>query len=89
LDHSNIVQCLSCFEDDDFGYNVMEFCGNGDLLSYFDENNRSFSHDFLKQILFQSASALEYINQHGLSHNDIKPNNIFLTGKNVVKIGDF
>lgn len=37
----------------------------------------------------QIALALEYVHSKRVIHRDIKTQNIFLTGNNTVKIGDF
>jgi serine/threonine protein kinase len=40
------------------------------------------------EFLRQMTSALAYMQENGVSHRDIKPQNIFLTG-NILKLGDF
>jgi serine/threonine protein kinase len=89
LEHPNIVQCYQYFEDEDYYNIVMEFCVNGDVLDHFEKSKCSFSNDFIKQIIFQSASALEYLHSKDIMHRDIKPNNLFLTEGNIIKLGDF
>ena len=37
----------------------------------------------------QICLALEYVHDQGVIHRDIKTQNIFLTGNNTVKLGDF
>ena len=39
--------------------------------------------------LVQISSALEYIHARRVIHRDIKTQNLFLTGDNTVKMGDF
>ena len=39
--------------------------------------------------LIQTASALEYIHARNVIHRDIKTQNLFLTGNNTIKMGDF
>jgi serine/threonine protein kinase len=87
-DHPNVVTCFHCFEDESFFNIVMEHCAKGDLISYFETCKRRFSNEFIKQILVQSASALEYIHAKGIIHRDMKPNNLFLTEDMTMKLGD-
>jgi serine/threonine protein kinase len=89
LEHPNILICRRCFEDDYYGFLEIEYCEHADLLSYFMKQNYSFSNEFIKQILFQSALGLEYIFQQGFIHNHIQPDNLFLNGNFIIKIGDF
>lgn len=37
----------------------------------------------------QSATAIEYIHKQNIIHLDLKPENIFITDDNLLKIGDF
>ena len=67
----------------------MEFV-NEDLSEYI--RNRNFNliniEDFL-EILNGITEALKVLNNKGIIHRDIRPRNIFLTGKNKIKLGGF
>ena len=67
----------------------MEFV-NEDLSTYI--RNRSFNlidiEDFI-EILNGITEALKVLNNKGIIHRDIRPRNIFLTGKNKIKLGGF
>lgn len=39
--------------------------------------------------MLQSATALEYFHKQNIIHLDLKPENIFITDENLLKIGDF
>jgi serine/threonine protein kinase len=88
-EHPNIVRCLQTYEDKKHAYIVMEYCEEGDLLNLFQKNREKFNNDFIRKILFEAASALKYIHSKCWAHRDIKPNNLFLTKNETIKIGDF
>uniref|UniRef100_A0A8R1HPD6 non-specific serine/threonine protein kinase n=1 Tax=Caenorhabditis japonica TaxID=281687 RepID=A0A8R1HPD6_CAEJA len=67
----------------------MEFCDNGTLRHYIDENHCLNNPDEVWRILAEILSGLKYIHDLGIIHRDIKPLNIFLTKDKGVKIGDF
>jgi NIMA (never in mitosis gene a)-related kinase len=52
------------------------------------ENNKYFTEQEILNYLAQTCLAIKYIHDRGLCHRDLKPDNIFLTKKNIVKLGD-
>ncbi len=52
-------------------------------------NNGTFTENEIFNWLVQICLALEYVHDRRIIHRDIKTQNIFLTGNNTVKIGDF
>ena len=48
-----------------------------------------FTEDEILNWFIQISMALEYIHGRKVLHRDIKASNIFLTGNNTVKLGDF
>lgn len=66
----------------------MEYLVGGDLKSllsicgYFDENMAVF---YAAEITL----ALEYLHSHGITHRDLKPDNMLLTDRGHIKLTDF
>ncbi|XP_019405271.1 PREDICTED: interferon-induced, double-stranded RNA-activated protein kinase [Crocodylus porosus] len=68
----------------------MEFCEKGTLMHWIDEqrgkqHNQGVSLNIFKQIV----KGVEYIHSEGLVHRDLKPQNIFISREDKIKIGDF
>lgn len=50
---------------------------------------RTFPEALARHIIAQVAMAVEQLHSNGLVHRDIKPDNVFLTGRGHAKLGDF
>jgi serine/threonine/tyrosine protein kinase RAD53 len=90
LDHSGIVRLKAFYEDDDNYYLVMEYISGGDLMDFVACNgaiDESASKEIAKQIL----EAIMYVHSKGISHRDLKPDNIMIAQDDpvIVKITDF
>lgn len=69
-------------------YILMELCSNSDLFNLSISRNH-FSLDLIKFIFLQILSAIEYCHQQGVSHQDLKPQNILFDENFSVKLSDF
>ena len=85
LDHPNIVKIFETYEDDISIVIIMELC------------HTSLTQELQKRILTkkeivvylkQLISAVQYLQQRNIIHNDIKTDNILLCGKDI-KLSDF
>lgn len=88
LNHPNIVNIFDIGEEDGCYYMVMEFLeGNsvGNILKY----KKNISPSLAISITMQVCSALDYAHENGITHRDIKPDNIMLSKKGVAKLTDF
>jgi len=91
LRHPNIVECTEVLRHDDALYVVFELL-DMDLYRMMQMrklNDDPFSHEEIRHIVKQIATALDYIHSNGFFHRDIKPENILISGKTTAKIGDF
>ena len=68
----------------------MEFVPCGDLLIYIDSGNVMAEY-MCQSIAQQICSAIEYMHREGVTHRDIKPDNILVETRDpiVVKLSDF
>ncbi|MFI0998515.1 protein kinase [Streptomyces galbus] len=96
LTHTNIVSVFDTGEDDVDGmttpYIVMEYVEGRPLGSVLDEDVRqagAMPADKALKITADVLAALEISHEMGLVHRDIKPGNVMMTKRGVVKVMDF
>ncbi len=87
LDHPNIIRCYSIGEEANLHYLAMEYVDGGSLQDLIDEHGKFSVADALFVTLCV-ADALRYAHDLNLVHRDIKPDNILLTKKGMVKVAD-
>ncbi|CDR43429.1 CYFA0S12e00452g1_1 [Cyberlindnera fabianii] len=90
LDHPGIVKLKGFYEDDDSYYLVMEFVSGGDLMDFVAAHG-SVGEEAAKEITRQILEAIKYVHSLGISHRDLKPDNILIAQDDpvIVKITDF
>ncbi|OEV31143.1 serine/threonine protein kinase [Streptomyces nanshensis] len=96
LTHTNIVSVFDSGEDEIDGamvpYIVMEYVEGKPLRSVLDEDIAQFGAmptEKALKITGDVLAALEVSHEMGLVHRDIKPGNVMLTKRGVVKVMDF
>ncbi|UIX32568.1 protein kinase domain-containing protein [Streptomyces sp. GQFP] len=96
LTHTNIVSVFDTGEDEVAGtmtpYIVMEYVEGQPLGSVLDADVRQFGAmpaDKALQVTADVLAALEISHEMGLVHRDIKPGNVMMTKRGVVKVMDF
>ncbi|MGW0734335.1 protein kinase domain-containing protein [Streptomyces sp. NPDC002851] len=96
LTHTNIVSVFDTGEDDLDGstmpYIVMEYVEGKPLGSVLDADIAQFGAmptDKALKVTADVLAALEISHEMGLVHRDIKPGNVMVTKRNVVKVMDF
>ncbi|KAG7277354.1 hypothetical protein CRUP_025594, partial [Coryphaenoides rupestris] len=85
--HPHIVQLKDFQWDSENIYLILEWCSGGDL-SRFIRSRRLLPERVARRFLQQIACALQYLHGRNISHLDLKPQNILLSGS-VLKIADF
>ncbi|GAA1012609.1 protein kinase [Streptomyces thermogriseus] len=96
LTHTNIVSVFDTGEDEVDGmttpYIVMEYVEGRPLSSVLEEDVRQYGAmpvDKALKITADVLAALEISHEMGLVHRDIKPGNVMMTKRGVVKVMDF
>ncbi|XP_047678614.1 serine/threonine-protein kinase ULK3 isoform X2 [Tachysurus vachellii] len=84
--HPHIVQLKDFQWDSENIYLILEWCSGGDLSRFIRSRRilpERVAHLFLQQI----ACALKFLHERNISHLDLKPQNILLSG-NVLKLAE-
>ena len=87
LNHPNIMKIYEYFRSSNNLYLVLQYCEHGDLLSWI-EKNGLLSEEVVLKMISQLADAFVQAESLKIMHRDIKPDNLFYTGQNVI-VGDF
>ncbi|KAL4613208.1 serine/threonine-protein kinase ULK3 isoform X2 [Arapaima gigas] len=85
--HPHIVQLKDFQWDSENIYLILEWCSGGDL-SRFIHSRRLLPEGVARRFLQQIACALQFLHERNISHLDLKPQNILLSGS-VLKLADF
>lgn len=92
LSHQNIVTYITSFVEDNSLHLVTAFCNGGDLAEMIKTRRLTWNlmeEDDVLDIFIQVAMAVDYCHSRRVMHRDLKTSNVFITRKNVVKLGDF
>lgn len=87
MKHPHIVQLKDFQWDAENIYLILEWCSGGDL-SRFIRSRRILPERIARRFLQQIACALQFLHEKNISHLDLKPQNILLSGS-VLKLADF
>lgn len=90
INHEYVVGLKDFYEDDNNYYLIMDLVSGGDLMDFVTQNG-AIPEDAAREITRQVLSAVEYVHSCGISHRDIKPDNILISQDEpvVVKVSDF
>ena len=89
LKHPHIVKYCDYQDERDNLYIIMEYVAHGDMSAYMAQG--PVPEDLTRSISRQLCQALKYIHDEGVTHRDIKPDNILIAVQDpmVVKLTDF
>ncbi len=92
MHHSNIAMYVESFVESSKLYIVMEYADGGDLTAAISRRKKEggpWDEDEVMRIFVQICLALKHVHDQNILHRDLKSQNIFLTNKGIVKLGDF
>lgn len=88
----HILHLCDAWEQSGNLYIQTELCSFGNLASFLEEYGRLYElldETRVWKILSELSAGVAHIHYHGVLHLDLKPANIFITGRGGLKIGDF
>lgn len=90
LKHEYIVGLRDFYEDGNNYYLIMDLISGGDLMDFVTSNG-AIPEEPSREIARQVLCALQYVHSLGISHRDIKPDNILIAQDEpvIVRISDF
>ncbi|KAF9416736.1 hypothetical protein BGZ94_010149 [Podila epigama] len=83
-----VVQLFYAFASKDYLYLVMEYVIGGDLSSLLAVFG-SFDEDMARMYIAECVLALEYLHANGITHRDLKPDNMLVNSEGHIKLTDF
>jgi serine/threonine-protein kinase len=87
LDHPNIVRAFDVDNEKDIHYLVMEYIEGHDLKTVVDRDG-PLAYRTAADYMRQAADGLAHAHEAGLVHRDVKPANLLIDAKQVVKVLD-
>lgn len=85
----NSYKLFNHFEPEQVNYAIFEYLKNGDLHNYIFLIKKKFSEDLSRKIFFDLLKAIEACHKSGISHGDIKLENILFNSNFNLKLIDF
>ena len=88
LNHPNIVTVITAEKQDSVFFIVMEYVP-GETLETIIANRGALELPLALDYTCQIANAVEHAHKQGVIHRDLRPANVFVTEKGLLKVGDF
>jgi eukaryotic-like serine/threonine-protein kinase len=88
LNHPNIVTVITAEKQDNVFFIVMEYVP-GETLETIIVQRGALELPLALDYTCQIANAVEHAHKQGVIHRDLRPANVFVTEKGLLKVGDF
>ncbi len=89
LNHENIVKVLDIGEEDGNHYIVMELLKPHTLKDVINTNEKYFNNEDIVDMSLQILNGIKKAHDYNIVHRDIKPQNILIDEKGLLKVSDF
>jgi mitogen-activated protein kinase kinase kinase len=90
LDHEHIVKVHHfTVEANKVARIYMELMPSGSVRSLMASLGGRFSETSARRIMHQALLGLDHLHQRGILHRDLKPDNMLIDGRGIVKLSDF
>ncbi|MCB9677689.1 MAG: protein kinase [Alphaproteobacteria bacterium] len=88
LDHPNLVKVFDISDDQFTPHIVMELCSGGSIIQWMKKHG-AFPPRLALEVIIATAEGVAVAHEEGFTHRDIKPQNILIDHKGVIKLTDF
>ncbi|XP_065306036.1 serine/threonine-protein kinase NIM1-like [Dermacentor albipictus] len=88
LHHPHVIRLYEVIETLSRVHLALEFAPGGELFQKITSDGR-YPEDEARIVFAQVASAVNHMHELNIVHRDIKAENVFIAGHNLVKVGDF
>lgn len=88
LRHRHIVKFHHAHEDDHFIYVATEYCSKGDLTNLLRRTSYGLAEADALRIMRQVLDALDYLHSRGVSHRDVKLQNVLVKSDGSIRLAD-
>jgi serine/threonine-protein kinase len=88
LDHPNVIRSFGVGEQDGWHYLAMEFVDGGTIEDWLKKADGRFSLADSLHVILACAEGLKHAHELKFVHRDIKPGNVLVSTKGVVKVAD-
>lgn len=88
ISHPNVVEVYEFIQNEEFLAYSMEYVEGGSLRNLLD-SGQPIPIDRIIDILLQICAGMQEIHRLGITHRELKPENVLLTSDGQVKISDF
>ncbi|MEZ4318469.1 MAG: serine/threonine-protein kinase [Myxococcota bacterium] len=88
LDHRNLVQVYDISDDPFTPHIVMELCSGGSIIQWMKVHG-AVPPRLALQVIESTALAVGVAHEDNITHRDIKPQNILIDHKGIIKLTDF
>ncbi|MBN2470155.1 MAG: protein kinase [Anaerolineae bacterium] len=87
LDHPNIVRLIEAGEIGGLSFMAMEYVEGGTLKDVLDQGAPDLT--YTSRVISQLAAGLQYAHDRNVIHRDMKPSNVLIGLRGLVKLSDF
>ncbi|XP_077499477.1 serine/threonine-protein kinase NIM1 [Amblyomma americanum] len=88
LHHPHVIRLYEVIETLSRVHLALEFAPGGELFQKITSDGR-YTEEDARVVFAQVASAINHMHERNIVHRDIKAENVFIAGHNLVKVGDF
>lgn len=89
LKHENIIKIKEMIREENILSLVFEYMESNLYELMTSKGNKKFQENEIKTIIYQIVNGIAYMHKYGFFHRDMKPENILVKNKTLIKLADF